>query len=62
MEKIVASMIQHLMVEVTNAFIDRFFPQSCILQLRDEISNFWQVSGEPLHEAWLSLIRSLFNV
>lgn len=36
--------------ELTEAFLDRFFPPSKMLQLRDDITNFRQESSEPLHE------------
>ena len=38
--------------ELTEVFLDQFFPPSRMLQLRDEIINFRQLNGEPLHEAW----------
>lgn len=38
-------------------FLDRFFPPSRILQLRDEIINFQQLSGMPLNKEWLRFNR-----
>lgn len=35
------------------AFLERFFPPSRMLKLRDEINNFHQLSEEAFHEVWL---------
>lgn len=35
--------------ELTDAFLERFFPPSRMFKLRDNIQNFKRVGGEPLH-------------
>lgn len=37
------------------AFLEKFFPSSRILQLRVEISNFRKLPNEALHKTWASL-------
>ena len=49
-------------VELTEAFLDRFFPPSRMLQLRDEIINFRQLNGEPLHESWQRFNKKLMQL
>lgn len=39
--------------ELKIAFLERCFPPSRILRLRDEINNFQQLLGEAMHEVWL---------
>ncbi|PHT27195.1 Protein NRT1/ PTR FAMILY 4.6 [Capsicum baccatum] len=39
-------------VGLMEAFLERCFPSSRMLQLRDEIINFCQLNGKPLYEAW----------
>lgn len=39
-------------VELWRTFLDQYFPPSIMLQLRDEIINFCQFSGEPFYEVW----------
>ena len=38
--------------QLKGAFLERFFPPSRRVQLRDEISNFRQLPTEALHETW----------
>ncbi|PHT51794.1 Cytochrome c oxidase subunit 3 [Capsicum baccatum] len=38
--------------QLKDTFLERFFPPSKRAQLRDEISNFWQLPTEALHETW----------
>ncbi|KAK4731246.1 hypothetical protein R3W88_024234 [Solanum pinnatisectum] len=59
-----------LLVELPNNFIKswkelvmdfhkRFFPPSRIMKLRDDIQNFKQKEGEPIHESWTRFTRFL---
>lgn len=36
--------------KLTDTFLDRYFLQSMMLQLRDEITNFCQLNREPIYE------------
>ncbi|XP_049399754.1 uncharacterized protein LOC125863800 [Solanum stenotomum] len=39
------------------AFHERFFPPSRVMKLRDDIQNFKQKEGEPIHESWTRFNR-----
>ncbi|XP_015165482.1 uncharacterized protein [Solanum tuberosum] len=45
--------------ELVTAFYERFFPPSKMMKLRDDIQNFNQKEGEPIHESWTRFKRFL---
>ncbi|XP_015169042.1 uncharacterized protein [Solanum tuberosum] len=45
--------------ELVMAFHERFFAPSRMMKLRDDIKNFKQNEGEPIHESWTRLKRFL---
>ena len=45
--------------ELVMAFHKRFFPPSRMMKLREDIQNFKQQEGEPIHESWTRFKRSL---
>lgn len=53
-------MVIYSLVELIEVFLDLFFPLSHILKPRDEIPNFFQLSGELLHEARQRFKEKLF--
>ena len=38
--------------DLVTTFHKRFFPPSKMMKLRDDIQNFKQKKGEPIHESW----------
>ncbi|XP_015166432.1 uncharacterized protein [Solanum tuberosum] len=45
--------------ELVMTFHERFFPSSRMMKLRDDIQNFKQKEGEPIHESWTRFKKSL---
>ncbi|XP_015166992.1 uncharacterized protein [Solanum tuberosum] len=45
--------------ELVMAFHERFFPPSRMMKQRDDIHNFKQKEGEPIHESWIRFKRCL---
>ncbi|KAH0665402.1 hypothetical protein KY285_026608 [Solanum tuberosum] len=49
-------------IELKKAFLERFFPKSKELQMKDEISAHKQLPGEAMHETWWRFSQKLKNV
>ncbi|XP_015165478.1 uncharacterized protein [Solanum tuberosum] len=49
-------------IELKEAFLERFFPESKEMEMKDEISAHKQLPGEAMHGTWWRFSRKLKNV
>ncbi|KAH0672605.1 hypothetical protein KY290_024840 [Solanum tuberosum] len=45
--------------ELKEAFLERFYPESKELQMKDEIGSQKQIPGEAMHDTWWRFIQEL---